>query len=114
LDTLNGGCQRAFFLMAFRYPTAATTFQLSTCAVNWMQRLAKNGLRVLLLLVITSGCKGQVERKLICTLTQQSENPPRARCHVALKDLTPFAWDKLYFFGAWTSAATMADATGLP
>jgi hypothetical protein len=75
--------------------------------------MAKNVLRILLLLVSTAGCKGEVESNLIRNIKQQCENQPKARCHVALQEATPFGWDKLYFFGAWTTPAAIADATGL-
>lgn len=32
---------------------------------------------------------------------------------MALKDATPFSWDKLYFFSAWTPSEAIAQAIGL-
>lgn len=78
-----------------------------------MKPLVKNALSILLFIAITSGCKGEVESSLIRAINQKYESQPKSRCSVALKEVTPFAWDKLYLFGSWTTSTAIAEATGL-
>lgn len=78
-----------------------------------MKPLPKNALSILLILAILSGCKGKVEGNLIRKIAQKCANQLGSRCRVALKEATPFSWDKLYFFGSWTTSEAIAEATGL-
>lgn len=75
--------------------------------------MTRNALSSLLIIAIMSGCKGEVESNLIGKINQECENQTKSKCRVALKEATPFSWDKLYFFSSWTTPEAIAEAIGL-
>ena len=75
--------------------------------------MTRSALSSLLIIAIMSGCKGEVESSLIGKINQECENQTKSKCRIALKDATPFSWDRLYFFGSWTTPEAIATATGL-
>lgn len=79
-----------------------------------LARLRLKGTLILLLIAAaTAGCKGRVESNLINEINQKCGNQTKIICKVALKDATPFTWDKLYLFGAWTTADAINETIGL-
>lgn len=78
-----------------------------------MKALLKTALPTLLLIAITSGCQGKVERSLISKINQACGSQTGTKCRIVLKEATPFAWDRLYFFSAWTTSDAIAEAIGL-
>jgi len=67
----------------------------------------------LLLATVIVGCKSSVETSLINKVNQKCDNQARLKCQIALKDATPFTWDKLYLFGAWTTSDAIKKTIGL-
>ncbi|MGI4737037.1 MAG: hypothetical protein ACRYG7_17845 [Janthinobacterium lividum] len=67
---------------------------------------------MLLIIVVTTGCNRSVASKLISTIDQTCATQAASKCKVTLKDVTPFTWDKLYFFGSWTTSDAIKQAIG--
>lgn len=53
-----------------------------------------------------------MEDRLISKINQECGNQTKPGCEIALKAVTPFEWDKLYFFGAWTTPDSIAEIIG--
>ena len=71
-----------------------------------------NTVVILVAIAVVSGCKSSVEDRLISKINQECGNQTKPGCEIALKDVTPFEWDKLYFFGAWTTPDSIAKIIG--
>ena len=66
--------------------------------------MIRNITRTLLIIAVLSGCKSSVTDSLISKINQDCGNQTKSTCTVVLKDVTKFKWDKLYFFGSWTTS----------
>ena len=65
----------------------------------------------LITIAVLSGCKKSVKEGLISKINQDCSQP-KSGCTVVLKDVTQFKWNKLYFFGSWTTSDSIKSIIG--
>jgi hypothetical protein len=66
----------------------------------------------LFLLIALAGCTGRIEDRLIQEVNQACSRSTKSECTVSLQDVTPFTWEKVYFFSSWTSAESIREVIG--
>ncbi|MGI4832304.1 MAG: hypothetical protein ACRYFK_02470 [Janthinobacterium lividum] len=88
-------------------------FKLSNYHTGNATSRLRGSLSLLLLLAAIAGCKSRVENNLIKQINQNCGTQAKLKCQVALKDATPFRWDRLYLFGAWTTSDAIKEKIGL-
>jgi hypothetical protein len=66
--------------------------------------MIRNIISTLLIIAVLSGCKNSVKDSLVSKINQDCGSQTKPTCTVVLKDVTQFKWDKLYFFGSWTTS----------
>jgi hypothetical protein len=69
---------------------------------------------LLLFMVALAGCTDTdlIEDRLMQEVNQRCSSPTQSGCTIVLKQLTPFAWDKVYFFSSWTTAESIREVIG--
>jgi hypothetical protein len=67
---------------------------------------------LLLLVVALAGCTGLLEGRLMQEVNQRCSSPTQSGCTIVLKQLTPFAWEIVYFFGSWTTPESIQKVIG--
>ena len=67
---------------------------------------------ILLLVAALAGCNGRVEDRLLRQIEETCSKSTKPGCLVKLKEITPFQWEKLYFFISWTTADSIRKAVG--
>jgi len=55
-------------------------------------------------LSVCFGCENSLRNHIIDSVDKSYLANPELKCKVSLKTMTPFQWDKLYFFNAWTTS----------
>lgn len=67
----------------------------------------------MLLMLALAGCNHRIKKRLIQEIDKVCERPTNLGCTIMLKKVAPFQWDKLYFFGSWTTRESIEDMIGL-
>ena len=67
---------------------------------------------LLFLLVAFAGCTGRIEDRLIQEANQACSGTTKSECPVALNIVTPFEWERVYFFDSWTPADSIQRVIG--
>ena len=68
-------------------------------------------IKIALVLASIAACTN-IEEKLISTIKKQCVSDQSNDCQIALKELTPFEWQKMYFFKAWTISDSISAILG--
>lgn len=64
------------------------------------------------LLLSLSGCISKISDKLIDTVDHNCISKAGMKCRISFQGLTPFQWNKLYFFRSWTTASEIQKIIG--
>ncbi|HEX8328316.1 MAG TPA: hypothetical protein VF629_12295 [Hymenobacter sp.] len=75
--------------------------------------MISNKISILLFVTAITGCKTGMTDRLINKVSQDCGNIEKPICNLSLREVTPFQWDRLYFFGAWITSDSISKVTGI-
>jgi hypothetical protein len=66
----------------------------------------------LIIMIVISGCRNNVQKKLISNIKDQCGDQVKPGCQITLNDAINFKWDKMYLFENKTTADFIAVTLG--
>ncbi|OOQ58312.1 hypothetical protein [Mucilaginibacter pedocola] len=66
--------------------------------------MIKRVVNIIIIIAVFSGCKNRLTDDLINNIDRNCVKQNKSSCTIVLIDATRFKWDKLYFFGSWTTS----------